>query len=134
MDQKEEKKRGRGRPPKPDAMSGAARAKRFRDAHRGDLKLVASDDVTKKELDDLMRTRRDREIALDAAQAECSRLAEQVSTLERRLVSSDERCDLIILATAVKDKEIFKLKRELAKAKRPPKVVNVSDVAFPEVK
>ena len=68
-----DEKRGRGRPPKPDALTGAERSKRFRDAHRGQRQqanIPATEMVTKREFDELQRTLRHRTFALESAHAE----------------------------------------------------------------
>lgn len=61
-------KRGRGRPPKPDALTGAERAKRFRDAHRADSRVTKS--VTEKGFNELRRAEQSRTLALASAHSE----------------------------------------------------------------
>lgn len=72
----EQPKRGRGRPPKIDALTGAQRAKRFRDNHRGEVKSFPKDlpkiplSVTEKEFRELQRAEESRTRALASAHAE----------------------------------------------------------------
>jgi len=65
-------KKGRGRPPKSDALTGAERAKRFRDAHRGQKQLPVSVtiNVTEKAFLELQRAEQARTMALVSAHAE----------------------------------------------------------------
>jgi hypothetical protein len=95
-------KRGRGRPPKPDALTGAERAKRFRDAHREGMKKALTEPVTEikktvtqKEFEELQRAEQSRSLALASAHAEIriliARLVEkdaEIATLRSRRKSS----------------------------------------------
>lgn len=84
-------KRGRGRPPKPDALSGAERAKRFRDAHRDGVKKALTkaiteneETVTKKEFDDLKRSEEARTMHLMSAHSELRILTEKIAELQAK--------------------------------------------------
>ena len=84
-------KRGRGRPPKPDALSGAERAKRFRDAHRQDVKKAALEvvtinkkTVTEKEFEELRRSEATRTMHLISAHAELRILTEKIAELQAK--------------------------------------------------
>lgn len=61
----EDVKRGRGRPPKPDALTGAERAKKFRDARRAGIPPTRGSTVTKNidEVTENIYAEKDAEIA-----------------------------------------------------------------------
>ena len=85
-------KRGRGRPPKPDALTGAERAKRFRDAHREGVKKALAPEtvtenkktVTEKEIEDLRSAEATRTMHLMAAHAELRILTEKIAELQAK--------------------------------------------------
>jgi len=85
-------KRGRGRPPKPDALTGAERAKRFRDAHREGVKKSLAPKsvtenkktVTEKEIEDLLSAEATRTMHLMAAHAELRILTEKMAELQAK--------------------------------------------------
>lgn len=84
-------KRGRGRPPKPDALSGAERAKRFRDAHRQGVKKAALEvvtinekTVTEKDFQELRRSEEARTMYLMAAHVELRILTQKMAELQAK--------------------------------------------------
>lgn len=85
-------KRGRGRPPKLDALTGAERAKRFRDARREGVKKTITPDavtenkktVTEKEIEDLRNAEATRTMHLMAAHAELRILTEKIVELQAK--------------------------------------------------
>lgn len=102
----------RGRPRKADAMTGAERAKKFRDTRRAQPISVT---VTKNEC------------------SECAALRDEVRRL-KFLVAEKE---IQALADEVRLKKVsasvLELRRELAKAKQPANTRNATDVAFLDV-
>ena len=102
----------RGRPKKEGALTGAERAKRYREAARTQPKFAAE---TKTDSDQYHRLR-----------TEITRL--------NRLVGYGElqnKADSIVIKN--KDAMISQLRRELKQAKQPPKKQNVTDAAFQTV-
>lgn len=81
-----EEKRGRGRPSKPDALTGAERAKRFRDAHRLDKKTV-TETVTEKAFRELQRVEQNRTMALASAHAEIRILTMKLEEKEAEILA-----------------------------------------------
>lgn len=77
-------KRTRGRPPKPDAMTGAERAKRFRDAHRGEATAVTVI-VTEKAFRELQSAEQSRAMALASAHAEIRLLTIRLSEMQTEI-------------------------------------------------
>jgi len=78
-------KRGRGRPSKPDALTGAERARRFRENRKLQPKEEVKKEsvtVTEKEYRDLLRAEQNRTMALASAHAE-------IRILLARLVEKD---------------------------------------------
>src|SRR5471030_680142 len=102
----------RGRPSKPDALTGAERAKRFRDARRALPKSVT---VTKNACD------------------ECVALRDEVRRLNHRLGEKE----IQILADGITLKKsratVLELRRELAKARQPANKRNATEVVFHDV-
>jgi len=102
----------RGRPSKPDALIGAERAKRFRDARRALPKSVT---VTKNACD------------------ECVALRDEVRRLNHRLGEKE----IQILADGITLKKsratVLELRRELAKARQPANKRNATEVVFHDV-
>lgn len=91
-------KRGRGRPAKPDALSGAERAKRFRDARRGKAKAVTenvtenvTETVTKNEFKELQRAEQSRTLALASAHAEIRVLTAKLAEKEAEIAALKSR-------------------------------------------
>lgn len=91
MDLELAEKRGRGRPAKPDALTGAERAKRFRDAHRQGIKKALVDSVTEnketvtlKEFEELKRAEATRTMHLMVAHAELRLLTEKMAELQMK--------------------------------------------------
>ena len=91
-----EQKKGRGRPRKPDALTGAERARRFRAAHPkasvAPSSIPTVDFVTKncaivteKEFEELKRAEATRTLHLQAAHAEARLLAEKIADLQMKL-------------------------------------------------
>jgi len=76
----------RGRPPKPDALTGAERAKRFRDAHRGDAPAVTIS-VTEKAFKELQRSEQSRTMALASAHAEIRILTAKLAEKEAEIAA-----------------------------------------------
>jgi len=74
----------RGRPPKADALTGAERAKKFRDAHRGEVKAVTIT-VTEKAFKELQRTEQSRTLALASAHAEIRILTAKLAEKEAEI-------------------------------------------------
>lgn len=77
-------KRTRGRPPKPDAMTGAERAKRFRDAHRGEAAAVTVI-VTEKAFRELQSAEQSRTMALASAHAEIRILTAKLEEMQAQI-------------------------------------------------
>jgi hypothetical protein len=90
----EQPKRGRGRPPKADALTGAERAKRFRENHRAELKKPAPVTVTKiteKEFKDLQSAEQSRTRALASAHAEIRILVEKLAEKDAEIARLSSR-------------------------------------------
>ena len=84
-----EAKQGRGRPRKPDALTGAERAKRFRDAHRWDV--AVTEIVTNNELTELRRAEHSRTLALASAHAEIRILTAKLAEQEAEIAALKSR-------------------------------------------
>lgn len=90
----------RGRPPKPHALSGAERAKRFRDARRSNPQPVTeivtvigdvTDMVTGKEFRELQRTEQHLAMSLMTAYSEIRRFTQKIADLEAEIVALKSR-------------------------------------------
>jgi hypothetical protein len=80
----------RGRPPKADALTGAERAKRFRDAHRDDVKAVTIT-VTEKEFKELQRSEQSRTFALASAHSEIRILIAKLAEKDAEIAALKSR-------------------------------------------
>ena len=89
-----EQKRGPGRPAKPDALTGAERARRYRQAHKASTPppVPAADPVTenqatvtKNEFDELVRIEAKRAFDLAAAHAEIRHLLAKIVELSNEV-------------------------------------------------
>lgn len=80
----------RGRPPKADALTGAERAKRFRDAHRSDVKAITIT-VTEKAFKEVQRAEQSRTLALASAHAEIRILTEKLAEKEAEIAALKSR-------------------------------------------
>jgi hypothetical protein len=80
----------RGRPPKADALTGAERAKRFRDAHRGEEKAVTVI-VTEKAFKEVQRAEQSRTLALASAHAEIRILTAKLAEKEAEIAALKSR-------------------------------------------
>lgn len=80
----------RGRPPKVDALTGAERAKRFRDAHRGDAPVVTIK-VTEKALKEVQRAEQSRTLALASAHAEIRILTAKLAEKDAEIAALKSR-------------------------------------------
>ena len=80
----------RGRPPKADALTGAERAKKFRDAHRGEAKAVTIT-VTEKAFKEVQRAEQSRTLALASAHAEIRILIAKLAEKDAEIAALKSR-------------------------------------------
>jgi len=81
----------RGRPPKADALTGAERAKRFRDAHRGEAPKAVTITVTEKAFRAVQSAEQSRTLALASAHAEIRILTAKLAEKEAEIAALKSR-------------------------------------------